>query len=433
MGQSRDDPVKPLSTPTRRRQWGLVALLVCAGCVNYLDRSTLSIANHSIAGELHLSPAQMGGLLSAFAWAYALCQVPVGAITDRLGPRIMLGAGMLAWSLAQIASGGVRSFSAFLIARGALGVGESPMFTAGARATVNWFPVKARGIPLGLFNASSALGPAIAPPILTVLMLAFGWRIMFTAMGALGLVVAGLWALSYRDPEKAGAPKEDIETIRAGEVARTGSARTRVWLVLLQTPTTWAMIGGLFGIVYVTWLYVAWLPAYLETARHESVAATGWLAALPQAFGLLGACLGGFLSDGLAKLNLDPVASRKIPTVVGLVAAAGFAALSPLPGDVHVSLALMSAALFCAYGAGSCSWALGATLAPPDAVATLESIQNVGGSVGGALAPLVTGLIVQQTHAFNLAFEVAGAAALLSGVSYALVRKDAYAGMATRV
>jgi sugar phosphate permease len=406
-----------------------VALLVGAGCVNYLDRSTLSIANHSIAGELHLSPVQMGGLLSAFAWAYAVCQIPVGAITDRVGPRIMLGVGMLAWSLAQIGSGAVRSFGVFLIARGALGVGESPMFTAGARATVNWFPAKARGLPLGLFNAASALGPAVAPPILTVLMLAFGWRIMFVAMGALGLIVAGLWTLSYRDPEAAGTQREDIEAIREGDVARAGAARPRVWLALLKTPTTWAMVGGLFGIVYVTWLYAAWLPAYLESARHQSVSATGWLSALPQAFGFMGACLGGFLSDGLAKLNLDPVASRKLPTVVGLVAAAGFAALSPLPKDIHVSLALMSAALFCAYGAGSCSWALGATLAPPDAVATLESIQNVGGSIGGALAPLVTGLIVQQTHAFGLAFDVAGAAALLSGISYALVRKDAYIGI----
>jgi sugar phosphate permease len=426
MAQSRSRQARQLSAETRRRQWRLVALLVGAGCVNYLDRSTLSVANHSIAAALRLSPAQMGGLLSAFAWAYALCQIPIGAITDRLGPRLMLGIGMLAWSAAQIGSGTVRSFSAFLIARGALGVGESPMFTAGARATVNWYPVTARGLPLGLFNAASALGPAIAPPILTVLMLAFGWRMMFAAMGGLGLVVAGLWMLSYQDPEKAGTPPQDIDAIRAGDVARAGPARPRVWLALLKTPTSWAMIGGLFGIVYVTWLYVAWLPAYLETARRQSVEATGWLAALPQAFGFLGACLGGLLSDRLAKLNLDPVASRKVPTVGGLVAAGVFAWLSPLPGDIHLSLALMSAALFFAYGAGSCSWALGATLAPPDAVATLESIQNVGGSIGGALAPLITGLIVQQTHAFNLAFQVAGAAALASGVCYAFVRKDAY-------
>ena len=418
------------SKTTVRRQWTLVALLVAAGCVNYVDRSTLSIANHDISREMHLTPGQMGALLSAFAWAYALCQLPVGALTDRVGPRRMLAGGMAAWSLAQIVSGFVPNFGQFVTVRAALGVGESPMFTAGARATVNWFPVKRRGLPLGLFNAASSLGPAVAPPLLTALMLAFGWRPMFVLMGVAGLVVALVWSVLYRDPERAGVERREIEAIREGEVARTGPARPAVWAALLRTPTTWAMIGGLFGIVYVTWLYVSWLPSYLESVRHVGVKATGWLAAVPQASGFVGACLGGFLSDGLARLKLDPVLSRKIPTVVGLVAAGVLSAAAPLAGPLPLSLALMSAALFCAYGAGSCSWALGATLAPPDAVATLESVQNIGGSIGGALAPLVTGLIVQATRSFDLAFQLAAIFAVASGISYALVRRDAYDGLA---
>lgn len=427
-------PDAPAPSPrTRRRQWVLVAMLVGAGCVNYIDRSTLSIANHDISHQLHLSPVQMGALLSAFAWAYAICQLPVGAITDKLGPRRMLAGGMSLWSLAQIVSGFVASFGQFIAVRAVLGVGESPMFTAGARATVNWFPVKERGLPLGLFNAASALGPALAPPLLTAVMLAYGWRPMFVMMGVAGLVVAGVWTWLYRDPEAAGVDSAEIAAIRDGEVARTGPANPAVWKALLATPSTWAMIGGLFGIVYVTWLYVSWLPGYLESARHVSVAATGWLAALPQAAGFVGACLGGLLSDGLAKLKIDPVLSRKIPTVAGLVAAGVLTGVAPLVGHLGLGLAVMSAALFCAYGAGSCSWALGATLAPPDLVATLESIQNIGGSIGGALAPLVTGLIVQSSGAFTWAFQVAAVAAVGSGVSYAFVRRDAFETLAERV
>ena len=424
--ETEADDTRLLSGSTRRKQWIVVGLLFAAGCVNYLDRSTLSIANQDISGELHLSSAEMGALLSMFAWAYALCQLPVGAVTDRVGPRIMLFLGMSAWSVAQIASGAVRSFGQFLFARAALGIGESPMFTAGARATVDWFPVKARGLPLGLFNAASSLGPAIAPPLLTPLMLAFGWRPMFIMMGAAGAIVTVAWITIYHDPEKDGVTPEELKTIHDGEVARTGPAGWHVWGKLLLIPTTWAMIGGLFGIVYVTWLYVSWLPAYLENTRHISIARTGWLAALPQAAGFVGACLGGLLSDGLAKLRVDPVASRRIPTVAGLLLAAAFTAASPLAAGTGTALALMSGALFFAYGAGSCSWALGATLAPPDAVATLESIQNVGGSLGGALAPLVTGLIVEHTRSFTLAFVVAAVSAVLSGVSYALVKPDAY-------
>ena len=413
----------------RRRQIWLVLLLVAAGVVNYMDRSTLAVANHDISSELHLSPSEMGALLSAFAWAYALLQLPVGVLTDRAGPHIMLSVGMTFWSLAQIVSGTVQSFGHFLVARAALGVGESPMFTAGARAVVNWFPVKDRGLPLGLFNAASSLGPALAPPLLTSLMLAFGWRPMFMIMGVAGFVVAAAWAWHYRDPSKAGVSQADLAAIHAGETGGEVGANPRTWATLFAIPSTWALMGGLFGIVYITWLYVAWLPDYLESVRKVSVAQTGYLAAIPQLAGFVGGCLGGFVSDRLAHRDIDPVMSRKIPTVAGLAIAGVCTALVPLIGDLYATLALMSVAMFFAYGAGSCSWALGATMTPPTMVATLESVQNIGGSIGGALAPLVTGFIVQGTKAFDWAFVVAAIIAGLSALSYALVRGDAYAAL----
>ena len=416
-----------LSRRTRRRQWALVGLLILAACVNYIDRSTLAIANHDIATELHLSPGEMGLLLSAFAWTYALFQLPAGILADRVGPRIMLTVGMVFWSVAQILSGTVGSFRSFLVARAGLGVGESPMFTAGARASVDWFPVRDRGFPLGLFNAASSLGPAIAPPLLTALMLAFGWRPMFMLMGAAGLLVALLWSLHYRSPEQAGVPRDDLAAIRDGDAGHDqGPAGPAVWLRLFAVPTTWALMGGLFGIVYVTWLYVSWLPDYLETVRHVSVARTGLLAALPQFAGFIGGCLGGWLSDLLAHRDIDPVTSRKIPTMCGLLVAGGLTALAPWFGSTPWALTAMSVAMFFAYGAGSCSWALGATLTPPRMVATLESIQNIGGSIGGALAPLLTGLTVQRFHAFGPAFLIAAVAAAASAASYAFVRKGAF-------
>ena len=343
-----------LSRRTRGRQRMLVVLLVLAGCVNYVDRSTLAIANHDIAAELHLSPGEMGALLSAFAWVYALFQMPVGILTDRLGPRLMLGAGMVLWSLAQLVSGTVATFGQFVAARAALGFGESPMFTAGARACVDWFPVKDRGLPLGLFNAASSLGPAVAPPLLTALMLAFGWRVMFMAMGVAGLLVAVGWALAYREPEEAAVPGNDLAAIRAGNLG-TGdglAAGPVLWGRLFTVPTTWALIGGLFGIVYVTWLTVSWLPDYLESARHVSVARTGFLAAIPQVAGFAGGCLGGFVSDALAHRDMEPILARKIPTIAGLALAGLLTAVVPFVGDTDAALAVMSLAMFCAYGAG---------------------------------------------------------------------------------
>ena len=423
-----DAPVAPrLSARTRKRQWIMIALLVAAGVVNYVDRSTLAVANHTIAQEMHFSPGEMGALLSAFAWSYALFQLPIGAVTDRVGPRIMLTAGMVVWSLAQAISGTVQSFTQFLIARAGLGFGESPMFTAGARASVNWFPIKDRGVPLGLFNAASSLGPAIAPPLLTAIMLSFGWRAMFISMGLLGLVVAAAWWAFYRDPEHANVPQADIDAIHAGDMESTAVAGPKLWGELFAIPTTWAMMVGLFGLVYVSWLYVAWLPDYLERVRHVSTARTGILAALPQFAGFFGGVGGGYLSDWLARKNMDPIDSRKWPTAIGLVIAGALTAAAPFIGDTSISLAVMSAAMFFAYGAGSCSWALGATLTPPHLVATLEAVQNIGGSIGGGLAPLVTGIIVQRTGSFDMAFVVAAGASLVGAAGYAFVKNAAYA------
>lgn len=110
-----------------------VTFLMLAGIVNYLDRSTLSIANHSVSGELGLSASQMGLLLSAFSFAYAFSQLPVGALLDRFGARLMLGLGMLVWSVAQLCGGLVQTLQQFLVARIALGIGEAPQFPAGAK------------------------------------------------------------------------------------------------------------------------------------------------------------------------------------------------------------------------------------------------------------------------------------------------------------
>ncbi len=400
--------------------------MVAAGCVNYIDRSTLAIANHDIASELHFTPGEMGLLLSAFAWSYGLCQLPAGILTDRFGPHIMLTAGMTAWSLAQAISGMVGTFGQFLVIRLGLGVGESPMFTAGARATVNWFPAKDRGVPLGLFNAASSLGPAVAPPMLTALMLAYGWRPMFVIMGIAGLGIAVLWWFSYREPQEAGLPEADLALIHEGSGHDHAPGVRADWRALLAIPSTWALAGGLTGLVYITWLYVSWLPDYLESARGVSVAETGFLAAIPQFAGFAGGCLGGWVSDLLVKSGIEPVTARKIPTIGGLLLA-GVATLPvPFVSDLGLALTLISAAMFFAYGAGSCSWALGAALTPPRMVATLEAIQNIGGSAGGVGAPLVTGLIVQYAHSFGPAFLFGSFAAVLSALSYAFVRKDDY-------
>src|SRR3954447_18089372 len=206
-------------TPPRiaRAQRSALILLVFAGTLNYVDRSTLSIANPLIRQELGLSIADMGLLLSAFLWAYAFAQLPGDALVDRIGPHRLLGTGLGLWSLAQAAAGLVTSFWQFSIARVFLGLGEAPMFSSAVRVVRGWYNVRDRGLPTGIWNCTSSLGPALAPPILTVLMISLGWRWMFITMGIVGLVVAAVWYGLYRDPTEALHTQEERHYLTEGE------------------------------------------------------------------------------------------------------------------------------------------------------------------------------------------------------------------------
>jgi sugar phosphate permease len=179
-----------------------LALLVLSGVVNYIDRATLAIANPLIREDLGLSIVDMGLLLSAFLWAYAFSQLPAGALVDRLGARLMLTLSLTVWSLAQMLGGLVGSFGQFFGARVLLGIGEAPQFPTSARVVRDWFNERERGLATGIWNCSSTLGTAISAPLLTFLMLAFTWRMMFVIMGVTGLVVAATFFLLHRDPRQ---------------------------------------------------------------------------------------------------------------------------------------------------------------------------------------------------------------------------------------
>ena len=384
----------------RRRQGLTLGLLLLAGVTNYTDRVALSVANPLIRADLHLDAAQMGLLLSAFIWAYALAQLPTGALVDRLGPRRLLTVAMLLWSAAQAAAGLAGNAAQFAVARIALGVGEAPQFPVGATVVRSWFAPRQRGLATGVFNSASTLGPALAPPLVTALMLASGWRVAFALMGAAGLVVAGLWAGLYRERRTPAARV-------AGPLGVTGRRG------LFASPTLWAMMLGNAGSGYMNWFYAAWLPGFLEIQRHVSVPKTGWLAAIPFAFGVLGSLTGGWLCDRLARAGLSPVLSRKLPIVAGMLAGAAFTGLAIGAASDVWAVSAVSAAIFASNLAGAAIWALASTAAPADAVGAVGGAQNFGGLVGGAIAPIVTGYLVQASGGFVAA--LATTAAVASG------------------
>jgi sugar phosphate permease len=399
-----------------------LALLVIAGVVNYIDRATLAVANPLIRNELGLSIADMGYLLSAFLWAYAFAQLPTGAMVDRLGPRILLTMGLSLWSVAQLLGGLVQNFGQFFGARVLLGLGEAPQFPTAARVVRDWFNQRDRGLATGVFNCASSLGTAIAVPLLTMLMLTFGWRAMFVIMGVAGLMVAAAWCVLYRNPSEIA--------LSAGENAyRTQGdppgARTKVsfreWKLLFRFRTTWGMIAGYFGCIYLTWIYTAWLPGYLEIERHMSVKYTGWAAAVPFACGVVGGVLGGYIADMLVRRGVEPLKSRRYPAAIALLGTAACTVAAAYVESNALAIAFISISLFLVYVTSTCAWALSSVAVPTNCTASIGAVQNFGGYLGGALAPTVTGLIVQHTGSFVPALVVGGLIGVVSAGSYLFI------------
>ena len=405
----------------RRLQIRAVVVLMFIGVVNILDRSALSIANPLVRGEMGLSIGEMGLLLSAFAWSYAFCQLPGGALVDRVGPRRLLGGALIAWSIAQAAVGLVGTMTQFVIARVALGVGEAPTFTSALRVIREWHNVKDRSVPTALCCASPAtIAPVIAPPLLTWLMLAFGWRWMFVILGVVGIVAAVVWFLAYRDVRSFDMDAEETQylTEDGAGAGRSTAIDFSDWKRLFGFRATYGLIGGYAGIVYLGWVYLAWLPGYLEIERHMSLVKTGIVASIPFVFGFLGTICVGWLSERLIGRGYSPINACRFPLVICMLLAALCTALAAFAGSDVAAVGAICGALFFGHGANGMSWGVATNMAPAKCTASLGGIQNFGGYIGSAMAPMVTGFVVQATGTFT--------PALLAGAVISLVAAALY-------
>jgi MFS family permease len=411
-----DDLPRP-SKRLRRFQTTSLALLVMSGMINMMDRSTLSVANPLIRHDLGISVGQMGLLLSSFLWAYAFCQLPIGFLVDRVGPRLLLGCAQIVWSVAQLLCGFAGGFGEFCALRMLLGAGESPQFPISASVVRACFSPQDRGLPTGVFLLASSIGPAISAPLITLIMMAFGWRPMFAIMGITGILAAVIWLAFYRAPSQLGFNASDNRYLN--QAAQKPKAVTAAeWRMLFSHRTTWGMILGFFGTIYLIWLYTAWLPGYLEIQRHMTIPHTGLIAAIPFFGGTLGSLTGGFLIDKIASARrLSPLAACKLPAVIGLTGMALFTAVAAEVTSNDLAIACMTAALFLGFLAMSGQWAMVSVGAPENCVGSLGGIMNFGGYLGGALAPMFTGFIVQSTHSFVPALLTAAAI----GVSAAML------------
>src|SRR5579863_8365110 len=228
------------SPQLRRMQWVAIILVTAAIALNYMDSSTLAIGNLKIREEFGISATAIGALGSAWALTYGFAQLPSGYLLDRIGPKVLVGATMIVWSLFQAVGGITSNYFQLMLSRIGLGATEAPCFPSATRSVSDWFDVKDRGAPSGVYTSGAYIGPTIAPPILTAVMLAFNWRVMFIVMGLAGIVAAGLWFMIYRDPRAQVLEPQDADYLRANREAKSGVS-FRQWTSLFRFRAMWVL------------------------------------------------------------------------------------------------------------------------------------------------------------------------------------------------
>ena len=389
------EPARTLSF----REWRILALLFVSGVLNYVDRANLSVGAIDIQRELHLSSYQLGLLLSAFFWTYALVQLCTlaGWVADRYHVCWILAGGFFLWSGATALSGMVSSFAMFFGLRLLLGVGESVAYPSYARILATGFAEHQRGFANAVIDAGTKLGPAVGALLGGLLMARYGWRPFFVLLGAGAL----LWLI----PWFAWMPRG------AAVASRRESDDSPGVLELFRHRSAIFSALGLFCSNYFWYFLVTWLPAYLETERHFPKPKMAVWASLSFFTVAASTTAFGWLSDHMIRRGGSPTLVRKTFAGAGLTLCTIILSVV-LVRDSALAVALLLLTCVC-YGVFSCNlWAITQTLAGPQAAGKWTSVQNGFGNFAGVAGPWLTGWVVQQTGQFYLAFVVAAAIAL---------------------
>lgn len=379
------------------RRWLVVVLLMGFGVVNYLDRQALSVLAPVLRQELGFTTVQYSYIVALFLTSYAIGYAFSGALLDRVGVKLALGAALVFWSIAGMGHALAAGWVTLAVWRFLLGLGQSFNGPGAIKALSEWIPRRERGLCTALVSNSNSLGAVLAPPIVGGLALAFGWRWTFVIVGALGLpLLVAWWRLYYaveRHPRLEPSERELVLQER-GAAGSPNAARSTSYGELLRDNRCLGFFLGRMLTDPAAYFLAFWLPDYFQTQRGFSLslmAVVGWIPYL--ASPLFGGPLGGALSDWLVRRGLStPVARRRLMLAAACVMPVALIAVR----TDHVWLAI--ALIFLMVAANSC-WTvnlltLASEVAPAGRVGTLVALGGMGGSIGGIVSTLLAGKLI---------------------------------------
>jgi MFS family permease len=410
---------------TRRRYW-VFLLLFLFNAIAYVDRVNMSVAGKPIAHEFGLSPVALGYLFSSFLWAYVLMMLPGGRLIDRWGTHVVASAAATVWSVAQMLTGAAGNFVVMLITRLGLGIGEAPFAPVTYGSVRSWSPYTERGTAVAAISAGSSLGLAFGAPVVAWLIQAASWRWSFVVTGAVGLAWVVVWRICVSTPEKTRwLPEAERELILAHRDAGIAPASHSGvgYLGLVRCPAMWGLFISQGCLVYTVYLYMSWLPNYLQTARHLSMMGSGIYTAIPFLAASVVNILANWCGDRL--LSAEAVRGGKRRLLVGLcLLLTSVGLLIPLVQSLTAVIALVTIAVsFANVGPAANGALVGDLLRSPADAGRAFAFLVLGGNTFGLLAPIVTGYLVGATKSFDAAFVAAGVLALIgAAAAFALSR-----------
>ncbi|HLJ75813.1 MAG TPA: MFS transporter [Acidobacteriaceae bacterium] len=389
--------------------WVVVALLVFSVVVNYVDRSDLSIAAPLMQKQFALTPVQLGSLLAAFFWTYALMQISgiAGWLSDRFPAGWVILCGYVMWSLATVATGLTAGFVTLFALRLLLGVGESVAYPCYSRIFAQ-LPQQYRGRANAFIDAGTKLGPAAGAFVGGMLVVHFGWRMLFVVLGLGGLLWVPPW---WKLMPRTGAAAQPEQAAPAESIFR-----------VLRLRSAWGTFLGHFCGNYFFYFLLAWLPEFLVREEHLSIGSMSRLTTAVFLLIAVSTLVAGWTSDRLIARGVSPTRVRKTVVVGGLALASVLMALAVVPrSNAAVGLTLLAVACV-GYGAfASNHWAITQTLAGPTMAGRWSSLQNGFANFSGIAAPWIAGWIAQANGSSRVAFVVAGGVALAGALSWGLL------------
>jgi MFS transporter, ACS family, glucarate transporter len=372
--------------------WKMVMLLCATATASYICRVNVSTAGPLLMEEFGLSQIEMGRVFSAFLLGYALFQVPAGAMADKWGAAKVLGwaawlwvsltviQSLTGWGPLQVNAG--FALVVFLISRFLLGVSESPTFPGAAKGVSMWVPPGFQGRANGIVIAAVGLGSAIAPPLVSNIMVHSGWRIALIVTAIPALIIAILWTrIKGFETKHILTDKVAVKAEDAGTATANFKSASFILLTISYT------LQGYVGYIFVSWFYI-----YLVQERHFSLLNGAWMSSLPWVLSIISIPLGGLISDRLAAGKLGPVWGSRIIPVTGMAMSGILISIGAHTGNAiiaAVTLAFATAFVLCVEGP---FWAMMINISGENS-GKAGGIMNMGSNLGGLISPMLTPLI----------------------------------------